>query len=403
MDADDFPPPRTVTLVLCDGAGRVLGSLPEFDVDLPWWMEVGPVVEQARSRHGLEVTVLRLLRAGTTGLRAGGPVTYLVEAADGVRAAAVCEPWSGTLDDSPARLPHARPGGPAADLRWADEVLAARGTRRTGPGQQVRTWNLSSLWRLPLADGTAWLKVVPPFLAHEGALLRWLERHGDHRIPLVLGADGARTLLADVPGDDQYAAVPPLLTDMLDLLVPVQAMAAAHVPDLLGLGLPDWRADALVPLVEDVVRRRRVELEDVAQRLDALVSGLPQRLAEVASCGIPDTLVHGDFHPGNVRGVPGRLVLLDWGDSGVGCPLLDRVAFLSRIPPHHRDLVRSRWDALWAEAVPGSDPTRAAELLEPVTALRQAVVYQRFLDGIEPSEHVYHEQDPAEWLRRAVG
>jgi hypothetical protein len=52
--------------------------------------------------------------------------------------------------------------------------------------------------------------------------------------------------------------------------------------------------------------------------------------------------------------------------------------------------------------LPGSDPDRAAELLAPVAAARQAVIYQKFLDGIEPSEHPYHRDDPANWLRAAA-
>ena len=27
------------------------------------------------------------------------------------------------------------------------------------------------------------------------------------------------------------------------------------------------------------------------------------------------------------------------------------------------------------------------------------MIYRRFLDAIEPSEHVYHRDDPADWLR----
>ena len=42
------------------------------------------------------------------------------------------------------------------------------------------------------------------------------------------------------------------------------------------------------------------------------------------------------------------------------------------------------------------------ELLAPVAALRQAVIYRGFLDHIEPSEHPYHRRDPARWLRRAA-
>ena len=58
------------------------------------------------------------------------------------------------------------------------------------------------------------------------------------------------------------------------------------------------------------------------------MAGLPDRVAAVAACGVPDTLVHGDFHPGNVAGRPDDYVILDWGDSFVGHPLLDELPFV---------------------------------------------------------------------------
>ena len=45
------------------------------------------------------------------------------------------------------------------------------------------------------------------------------------------------------------------------------------------------------------------------------------------------------------------------------------------------------------------DPGRAAELVGAVAALRQAVVYDGFVQAIEPSERVYHAGDSARWLR----
>ena len=124
--------------------------------------------------------------------------------------------------------------------------------------------------------------------------------------------------------------------------------------------------------------------------------------AAIDACGLPDTLVHGDFHPGNVRGEAGRLPVLDWGDSGIGHPLLDQPAFLGRIRTDAVSPCRDRWHAAWRAAVPGCDPDRAATLLAPVAAARQAVVYQGFLDRIEPSEHPYHRDDPPERLRLAA-
>ena len=375
--------------------GSLVGSLPTVPVATPWWQEVEPVVTTVRAHHGIDVTILRLLDSEFDRPH-GGRVTYLAEVEQPVPAA----PWCGTLDEHPLRLSYARPGGPAVDLDWAKSVLGSRGLRPSAPPVQVRTWNLSSLWRVLIAGQTAWLKVVPPFLAHEGALLA---RLAGEAVPRLLGHDGGRILMAEAAGEDLYEADTPVLLEMVSLLVRLQRSWSGRVDELLALGLPDWRAAALGAAIADVVERTADELPAADRAaLAAFVQGLPARFAAVAACGIGDTLVHGDFHPGNFRGGGGHLTLLDWGDSGVGHPLLDMPAFLSRVPSDAVAAVRALWLQQWRDALPGADPTRAAALLEPVAAARQAVVYQGFLDRIEPSERRYHSADPAEWLMRTA-
>ena len=216
-------------------------------------------------------------------------------------------------------------------------------------------------------------------------------------------SEGPRSLLEEIQGPDRYDTVGAPLLTMVRLLVGLQVEWAGRVDELLDLGLPDWRPEPLTARAADVVARTAFELEPAVLRLlEDLLDGLPQRSAEVESCGLPTTLVHGDFHRGNVRGAEERLVLLDWGDCGVGHPLFDQVAFLERMPEGERALVSREWSRLWRAAVPGSDPDRAARLLEPVAVLRHAVVYQGFLDAIEPDERIYHAADPADWLTRAA-
>jgi hypothetical protein len=387
--------PRTAELVLVTPDGALVGRLPPVPVATPWWQDVEPVVRAIRARDRIDVTVLRLLEAERDRPH-GGRVTYLAEVARPVPAA----PWHGTLDAQPLRHSFAEPGGPAADLRWAHSVLIERGLRPTEPPVQVRTWNLSSLWRLPVAGGTAWLKVVPPFFAHEGALLA---RLAGERVPTLLGHDGGRMLLAEIAGEDCYDAAPPLLLEMVTVLIGLQRSWMDRADELVALGLPDWRAPALAAAIGDVVERTAGELsaEDRAA-LASFVHRLPERFAGVAACGPGDTLIHGDFHPGNFRGDGRALTLLDWGDSGVGHPLLDRPAFLDRVPSDAAASVCAHWLRLWRETMPHSDPARAASLLAPVAAARQAVIYRRFLDRIEPAEHPYHRSDPADWLRRTA-
>ena len=390
------PPPRTARLVLVTPDGKVVGSLPPIPLATPWWQDIGPLVAAVRDRRGLDITVLRLLE-GSLPKPPGGEVTYLAEVH---RAPADVEPWPGVLRDEALRLSYARPGGPAADLGWARARLAERDVAIAGPPEQIRTWNLSSLWRIPCDGGAAWLKVVPGFFAHEGALLAHL---AGGRVPRLLAHDGARCLLAELQGEDLYEATLAQRVAMIDVLTPLQAEQAASVDDLLALGLPDWRGGPLTAAIRSVADRTAAELsEQDSATLAPFLDDLPGRLAAIDDCGLPDTLVHGDFHSGNFRGGGGELTLLDWGDSGVGNPLLDQPAFLDRAPAGQVPALREHWRDRWREHAPGSDPARAAQLIAPVAAARQAVIYRGFLDRIEPSEHPYHRADPADWLARTA-
>ena len=377
----------------------MLGRLPPLEVAEVWWNEAASVVAAAQQRYGVDVTVLRLLETELPA-QPGGAVTLLAEVEVEDAGDLPLTPHVGALADHPLRLPYARPGGPARDLAWAAERLRDAGLRPGGRPQQVRTWNLSSLWRLPLEDGVAWLKCVPPFFAHEGAVL---DRLAGGPVPPLLASEAGRVLMAEVPGEDRYDADQPVLLALVALLVGLQVQEVGHEDELLALGLPDWRGPVLSPAIEDVVRRHAADLsrEDL-RSLDELVAGLDRRWADLAACGLPDTLVHGDVHPGNARGDADHLVLLDWGDCGVGHPLLDQPAMLGRLDPPTADVVRDAWERAWRTAVPGSDPRRAAQLLAPLAAARQAVLYQGFLDRIEPSEHPYHRDDPLPWLRNAA-
>ncbi len=400
------PARRVVTLVLCDADGTLLGSLPPYEVPSPWWSHVAEVVARARELFGVDVVVLRLLTVDTAEVVDGGRTAYLAELVGTVDVDRLdLRAWSGEdpLAEAPHRMPYARPGGPQQDVAWARAALDDLGLAQTGEPDQVRTWNLSSIWRLPSADGPSWLKVVPPFFAHEGDLLERLGRQAPGAVPSVLAHDGGRMLLRHVPGEDRFHATGTDLVAMVDALVELQVPWVGRTSELLALGLPDWRPSSYLDDVRRLLASDQVDPVHAAA-LDRLVSSLPERLAALDDCGVPDTLLHGDFHPGNVRSLPGGgpVCVLDWGDSGVGHPLLDQTAFCERLADHDAELALAAWDQRWRDAVPGCEPERARRLLAPVAALRAAVVYQRFLDAIEPDERVYHQHDPATWLRRAA-
>ena len=391
MNSDSLE--RQAELVLVDPDGNVIGKLPPVLTDVPWWPEVETVVRAVRERFGLDVTILRLLPTQRLGMR-GGAVSYLAQVEKPVE----CEPCDVVLHEHPLRLRYAKPGGPKADLEWANSVLAQHKLALVAAPVQVKTWNLSSLWRLPLGTEVAWLKAVPPFFQHEGALIDALGPGAP--VPRLFGYERGRLLMREIPGDDLWDATLEQRLLMIDMLVRLQRDWAPRVEGLLEIGLPDWRGPALGQAIADVFERTRDQLDATqARAVERFIAGLDVRFDALGECGIPDSFVHGDYHSGNVRGIAHDLTILDWGDAGIGHPLLDHPACMRGAPTQLHAQLRAYWEAAWRAVYPGCDPARAWDLLAPIAPARQAVTFRRFLDNIEPSEHPYHRDDPRERLQ----
>lgn len=380
---------RTVGAVVTCGTA-CLGTVEPFAVDVPWWADVAPVVAGVRERLGVAVTVLRLLTTTGEGAR-DGHVTYHVEAAEPPTRG--LGPTTVTYDDlvAPQRLraPWATAAGWGDLVGWATGALAAAGRPVTGPAEQHRTWNLAALFRLPTADGPVWLKATPHFAADEAAALAAIARHDPTLVPDVVAAGPGRVLLEHVPGGHIRDAPDEVIASVLTRFAKVQ-VAIAPPP-----GLPDRR---------DLAGRVRALLDGGVPELTpderAAARRLTERWAELAGCGLPDTLVHGDFHPVNWHGDPP--VVIDLADAHLGNPVLDGLRAVDFLPAKAKQAAARAWVRAWADLVPGSDPARALAVAEPLAHLAYALRYQEFLDGIEPSERVYHDGDPAAAIRAAL-
>ena len=387
-----------VSFALCDAGGAPVGSTPETWMPrAQGWSDARPLVALAAAEWGLALVVLRLMSAVKRD--AVWHLRYAAEIAPPLPPIELGAAERSDFVDEPLRQTWARAGGPRAQLAWAEGELERRGTPALGTSEQVRSWNLSSLWRIPHTSGTAWLKAVPPFFAHEGAVIERLQAFA---VPRLIARRGELCLLDEIAGDELYAAPLDTALRMVDLLVDIQHTTTVDAS--FQAILPDWRLAALREGAGHALEQSAAALSRAERSaIGRLIDGLDGRAQQLEACGIPDGLVHGDFHPGNVRGTPARMTLLDWGDSGLGHPLLDVAAFTERMPAVDTERVVAHWLQLWRDAVAGSDPARALVVVEPIGALRQAMIYQGFIDRIEPNERIYHANDPLAWLRRAAG
>ena len=261
---------------------------------------------------------------------------------------------------------------------------------------QRKTWNLACLFRLPAVGG---------------------ERSGSRPFRLSAGAEPAAiAAFAEVdpawcrscwPAGRAACCWPTFLvrtagtrhrriaTDTVIALVTAQARIGQPPP-----GLTDRRPEALAAAVSDLLDGA-VGAELTPGSCDA-ARGLQHRWEMLADCGLPDTVVHGDFHPGNWRSDGGPAVVLDWSDAHLGNPVLDGLRAIGFLPPALRGAAAAAWTGAWTAAAPRSRPAEALRIAEPLAHLAYAVRYQEFLDNIEPSERVYHHGDPAASIRAAL-
>jgi hypothetical protein len=238
---------------------------------------------------------------------------------------------------------------------------------------QVKTWNLSCVYRLPTADGTVWAKEVPPFFAAEPMAVKLVGAQDPTLVPTLLADAPRRILLANAPGEGCWEPTAEQIRSVVPRLVAVQA--------------------ALADRPHPVLPRIPLSTPEVPES--------PAMAERLAGTGLPETLVHGDFHPGNWIADGDVPKVIDWADATWGHPALDAARLISFIGEDWRPLVAEVWSRAWLEHRPDSDPTTALRLAIPLGHIFNAARYREFLANIEESERVYHAGDPESEIRLA--
>lgn len=379
---------RSVTAVVTSG-GVCVGEVGPFEVEVPWWPEVESVVAYLQPILGVPVVVLRLVHADGEGAL-DGHVVYHVDATG---TTATLPPTSVDLGNGAARrAAWANLDSLTELLMWAQDTLAALGRPATGPVEQRKTWNLAGLFRLPTAAGPVWLKTLPPFAADERRAMAAFAAVDPTLVPAVLAGERDRLLLEHLPGEDCWDADAAVIADGVRRVV-----AAQHTLDVVPW-LPDRRTPAMIEQIDALLDR---DLGLTPEEI-AAARALRPRWAELDDCGLPDTIAHGDLHAGNMRSAGGPAAVLDFADAYVGNPVVDGLRLVDFLHASKHEAVTTAWVDAWRSLRPDTDPARALVVADPLIQLSYAVRYQEFLDGIEESEQVYHRDDPAVSVRRAI-
>ena len=139
---------------------------------------------------------------------------------------------------------------------------------------------------------------------------------------------------------------------------------------------------------------------------DAWIAAVPRLVdacAALVALDIPDTLVHGDLHPGNIVVSPTGPIVVDWSDAAVGNPFVDLATFLVRTKD--RDLRRRLVDAYvdgWDGVLPRSRLEVAGELAMTIGSLYQVATYQALLPALDEPDRAMFTGGDTGWLKRTL-
>jgi hypothetical protein len=357
-------------------------DLPPPDDPVPVLVELPPQAERGRLPEGW-----RELPIAGAGLDVESPLR------------AKLQDWIDTHDAPPRVDPLRPPWGQAGWFEAASEWIAGELADAELPAPieiaQFRQWGISAVMRVDCAVGRYWFKAVSEHFRREAGVTAFLHRQAPGSVAPVIGVDAERgwLLLGDLgtrPGDPDARD----LREPFEHLIALQQRLAGRADELLGAGC-EPRPLASVPrdfarVLDDPVVREWLDVPD--HRVRRLIEWLDDAVHRIDALELPDLLVHGDFHPGNVAHSDGRRVIFDWSDAAISKPFVDVVTWASWMSddPAGQDALWLTFAELWSDVMAVDACLAMRSTFEGVAGAYHVVSYAgivRSLDEFRRSEH----------------
>ncbi|HEV2615166.1 MAG TPA: phosphotransferase [Candidatus Acidoferrales bacterium] len=230
--------------------------------------------------------------------------------------------------------PFANPGWLRELFLWTDEQIAPFGLRLSGGFRQCNASPTFCLMRLETGDGALWFKATGEPNAHELPVTVSLARLFPSYLPRILGVHSAWNgwLSAEVPGSTLDGIADCSAWERAaENLAELQIASLGKTSELLAAQCKDLRipkvaelADAfLARMAEFMAAQEKPSPAPLsASEIASLREGLAEACALFASFGLPDTLGHMDFNPGNILVSEDHCTFLDWAEGCATNPLI---------------------------------------------------------------------------------
>ncbi|MEA2547977.1 MAG: hypothetical protein QOE42_575 [Chloroflexota bacterium] len=282
---------------------------------------------------------------------------------------------------------------------WMRAATADAGRPLTDDPRPFFLRGISALLRAPTEGPDLFLKAVFPLFHAEPVLTRLLAERFPEAVPTVVAieSDEGWLIVEDIGsawvGDVPEADRPAALGRGATALVAIQrAMAIddAALRTLREAGAPHRPLADLVASVATAIGPDGFGVGDGGippERAGRVLEALATAVARVESIGLPESVVHGDFHSGNAALVDDRVVIIDWSDAAISNPAIDLVTWVAWSGGRQRevDAATDGWVDAWSGAVDGEALHAVIDDVLIVGAAYQIVSYDGIGRNLEPA------------------
>jgi hypothetical protein len=428
--------PRDIRFLVTDPSSEYVLTRfgDEGVIDLPgatttdWTEDAAPFVAGARALLGADVPILRIIPLDQDHDTATGWLAELEPTERSRRghrwvpraevdpaivapaaARAPLERWLHELAGgrSALRAPWSRPGWFAGTAAWVTDRLRDAGLEPEAPVLH-QLWGISAILRVETSDGRFYAKQPARIFRSEGRMTAAVATIAPGSVPIVKAVDDGTGvfLMRDLDGPSLDVRPATEWPDGLIALAAIQraclyrleAMAAAGAVDRGPAQLASFVARLAPgdPAVAGLTTDERQRFRDEIPRIVAAC----RRLDELAPLR---SIVHGDFHPGNVVVTDGGARVFDWSDSSIGHPFVDLASYVGRTDDLavRRSLRDSYLDA-WAGHGERERLVEAADLALVVGAFLQVECYQRIVASFDVDDLWDLRGAAPGWLRQGL-
>ncbi|MCP4357177.1 MAG: alpha/beta fold hydrolase [Chloroflexi bacterium] len=312
--------------------------------------------------------------------------------------------------DVPAERPSwARRGWVAPAESWIETTLSQQGQSLIEPLEIVKNWCLSCVLRTKTDNGVFYFKTVVslPLFVNEAVVVTKLAQLFPQHVltPTAIDAERDWMLLPALPQIVNGEATVAQRQGFIGQFAKMQITAVSHIETLLAAGCLDRRMAWMQTQIELLFTAKLCQDDLNPEEIDQLINLIPslQALcAELADGTVPQTLVHGDLHSGNVGIQNGEFVYIDWTDACLSHPFFDMLDIFYEKDTAVQTQLRDAYLTQWTEFAPMPQLLKIWTLAEVGAAVHHAISYWQIVANLEPQAQDDLQEMIPFWLRKIL-